>query len=718
MASTPGKSPRILACVLCQNRKIKCDRHSPCSNCVKANVPCTPSTPAPPRKRRRPNQDLQQRLARCEELLSEYTSNPRTPSTRPPSRDEPWRPMGKLVIDDDGTKFTDSHLWVTVHNEISAIREILEDDERMDEYCTPSDSRTPENYTSFLLSEDGDGNVEDYRPSPAHAFRLWQTFLEKVNPLTKIIHVPSVQPKLVEATTNPGSIPKNVEALLFSIYIMAVTALNDKECRQQLGCPKEEAYQRFSAGCRIALQHIGILHTYDLVVLQALVLYFFSLSGRVDRHAAWILNGVTVRIAQKMGLHRDGELLGLPPFETEMRRRIWWQIILIDTVYALMSGLGQSLLPRSWDAKQPNNIHDLDLYPTMTTLQPSNGPTDMIYCLVCYEMAKMIMDTPHLEAVILGNEMGLTGGVPPEEVEKARRRIHELDKSIATILDNYCDPSMGPIHGLAAETRHLLIEKCGEFICPPTDQPEWGTEIHSPKDNLFKISVASLEKDLRLYRVTQLQGHFLWFMLTQFQIEMMIYMTGQLSDRTTGSLVERAWAVLEEHYRFHEELFVLSSKTHLVLAILVVRGWRAREASLRQVTGTAPPTPDYVLQLQALVPSTEAKHHHDDDDARTRSEAMVDAATVNATAQGLGMPWDHMLGFVDVGSLDWDFFAGTGTGTGTETSTGTGMGESGEDNLDLNLNLAAANYGVGAGIAGPGQGRGQGQGQGGGHPWM
>ncbi|KAJ2972243.1 hypothetical protein NUW58_g9226 [Xylaria curta] len=482
MASTPGKTPRILACVLCQNRKIKCDRHNPCSNCGEkhslfshcslANVPCTPSTPAPPRKRRRPNQDLQQRLARCEELLSEYTANPRTPSIEPLCRDEPWRPMGKLVIDDDGTKFTDSHVWATVHAEISAMREILEDDETMEDYYTPSDSRTPENYTTLVLSEGADNNIEEYRPSPAHAFRLWQTFLEKVNPLTKVIHVPSVQPKLVEATTNPSSIPKNVEALLFSIYVMGVTAMDERECQQQLGCSKEDAYQRFSRGCRIALMRIGILNTYDLVVLQALVLYFFSAAGRVDRHASWILNGVTIRVAQKMGLHRDGELLGLSPFETEMRRRIWWQIILIDTVYALMSGLGQSFLPRSWDTKQPNNIHDADLYPTMTTLQPRNGPTDMIYCLVIYEMAKMMMDTPNLEAVILGNETVISDAVPPEELQKVRRRINELDETIANILENYGDLSMGPVHELAAGTRHLLIAKCQEIICPAKDQPE------------------------------------------------------------------------------------------------------------------------------------------------------------------------------------------------------------------------------------------------------
>ncbi|KAI0120213.1 fungal-specific transcription factor domain-containing protein [Nemania sp. FL0031] len=675
MASTPGKTPRILACVLCQNRKIKCDRHSPCSNCVKANVTCTPSTPAPPRKRRRPNQDLQQRLARCEELLSEYTTNPRTPPNDTPSQDEPWKPIGKLLIDDDGTKFTDSHLWATVHSEISAMREILEDDETIEDYCTPGDSRTPEQNTSLVLIEGMDGNVEEYRPSPAHAFRLWQTFLEKVNPLTKIIHVPSVQPKLVEATTNPNSIPKNVEALLFSIYAVAIAAMDEKECQRQLGCGKEDAYKRFSTGCRLALIRIGILNTYDLVVLQALLLYFFSLSGRVDRHAAWILNGVTVRIAQKMGLHRDGDQLGLPPFEIEMRRRVWWQIILVDTVYALMSGLGQSLLPRSWDTKKPSNIHDADLYPTMTSLQPRNGPTDMIYCLVCYEVAGMIIDTPNLECVVLGNETGLSDAAPPEVIEKARRRIHQLDLTIANILDNYCDPSMGPIHQLAAEMRHLLIGKCSELICPARDQPEWGTEIYSPGDNLFKISIVSLEMDVALYRMAQSQGQYLWFMLTQFQIEMMIYMAGQLSERTTGSLVDRAWAVVEQHYKFHEGLTTISSKTHLALAVLVVRGWKAREAALRDATGSVPTTPEYLLKLQGVVPPTQAKN--------TPVDEVVEAVSINAMTnrpaqQGIGMPWDQMLGF-DVGTLDWDMFAGSGDNLAVNPA-GYGMGFSGQQN--------------------------------------
>lgn len=34
-STSEKKSQRILACVLCQHRKIKCDRNTPCSNCIK-----------------------------------------------------------------------------------------------------------------------------------------------------------------------------------------------------------------------------------------------------------------------------------------------------------------------------------------------------------------------------------------------------------------------------------------------------------------------------------------------------------------------------------------------------------------------------------------------------------------------------------------------------------------------------------------------------------
>lgn len=408
------------------------------------------------------------------------------------------------------------------------MREILEDEE-VDDPCTPADSQSSDLNAGLVLSDTSDANLEELHPQPAHVFRLWQIFVERVNPLTKVIHVPTVQPLLVEAAASRANISKTNEALLFSIYLMATVALSEDECIDRFGCTKDEAYSRFSKGCRSALMRIGILKNYDLVVLQSLVLYLvcaqgrvsvgtriltaslqFSLPGRYDRHAAWILNGVTVRIAQKMGLHRDGELLGLPPFETEMRRRLWWRIVLLDAMYALMSGLGHSLLPRSWDTKTPLNVNDSDLYPTMTVIQPRDSPTDMIFCLICCEIARLMVDTPELHVIIMQNEMG-SENLDPDKLEKASRRIEELDKTMTDILNKYSDPSMGPIHGLARETKSIMLGKLRELSCPMKSQPEWGTEILNAKDHLFKISLMAGEQNLRMYQLAGANGLFLWF---------------------------------------------------------------------------------------------------------------------------------------------------------------------------------------------------------------
>jgi hypothetical protein len=157
------------------------------------------------------------------------------------------------------------------------MREIVDDDEKEDECCsTPADGQTPDANTGLLFSASSDTNLGELHPEPAHVFRLWQTFLDRVNPLTKVIHVPSVQPLVVEAATNRETLPKNVEALLFAIYTMGAVALSDSECITILGYTKDEAVNRFSKGVRVSLMRIGILYKYDMVVLQAMVLYLVS----------------------------------------------------------------------------------------------------------------------------------------------------------------------------------------------------------------------------------------------------------------------------------------------------------------------------------------------------------------------------------------------------------------------------------------------------------
>lgn len=68
------KLTRGTSCVLCQQRKVRCDKNKPCANCVKAKVECRVVPPQPPRRRKKRLQerDLFERLKNYESLLSEH----------------------------------------------------------------------------------------------------------------------------------------------------------------------------------------------------------------------------------------------------------------------------------------------------------------------------------------------------------------------------------------------------------------------------------------------------------------------------------------------------------------------------------------------------------------------------------------------------------------------------------------------------------------------
>ena len=69
-SSQLSKPQRVLACVLCQQRKVKCERKFPCKNCIKSQAECVPSTLAPRQRRRRfAERALLDRLRKYEDLL-------------------------------------------------------------------------------------------------------------------------------------------------------------------------------------------------------------------------------------------------------------------------------------------------------------------------------------------------------------------------------------------------------------------------------------------------------------------------------------------------------------------------------------------------------------------------------------------------------------------------------------------------------------------------
>jgi hypothetical protein len=96
------------------------------------------------------------------------------------------------------------------------------------------------------------------------------------------------------------------------------------QVRTNFGVEKDTLLRQYRFGVEQALARARFLNTNEIVTVQAFVLFLVCVRRHDDTRFVWSLTGLALRIAQSLGLHRDGTKFGLSPFDTEMRRRLWW----------------------------------------------------------------------------------------------------------------------------------------------------------------------------------------------------------------------------------------------------------------------------------------------------------------------------------------------------------------------------------------------------------
>lgn len=122
--------------------------------------------------------------------------------------------------------------------------------------------------------------------------------------------------------------------------------------------------------------------------------------GRADGQTQWIHTGMARHLGQATGLHREQSLRKCSPFEAELRRRLWWQIVVLDQHAGRILGVSTRDIPAPYmtDTKRPVNINDSELYPEMKEPPISrNCPTEMIFCAVRHEVGFCITQL-HLDS--------------------------------------------------------------------------------------------------------------------------------------------------------------------------------------------------------------------------------------------------------------------------------------------------------------------------------
>ncbi|CAK7243435.1 MAG: hypothetical protein STHCBS139747_004957 [Sporothrix thermara] len=292
-------------------------------------------------------------------------------------------------------------------------------------------------------------NISDVHalyPSTQLALQLWSIYVKAVDPVLKILHIPTVQTTVVATILNPVSAAPSTLALTLAIYYAALTA-------DPTVLPAAEIETQLSR-CRAALDTLlTVTHLVarpDMSYLQALAIYVTCLRVHEAGRRVWVLNGLAIRLAQSMGLHRDGAHLRLAPFDTEMRLRLWWHLCVLDSRAPEDQGLQPTIAVANWELRLPRNVNDAQLYPGMAQLPPETvgGWTEMSFFLVqteaCRRMHPILETQGRQQTAAVMAAGAMQPGEPPASSSGATTKAGEIpletsDLTSDALLTSICE---------------------------------------------------------------------------------------------------------------------------------------------------------------------------------------------------------------------------------------------------------------------------------------
>jgi hypothetical protein len=166
--------------------------------------------------------------------------------------------------------------------------------------------------------------------------------------------------------------------------------------------------------------HSLILSNYtkpSLHHITTLLIYMEAefLRSQEDQVHPYLLIGNAVRLALRMGLHRDATKVGgsISPYQAEIRRRIWHQICQNDLLASFHLGLPGMAAFIDSDTLIPRNLRDEDFNENSLELPPSRPESDITP--LSYMVCKSRMCGVVEKMVLLANRLA-----PPSYTEVLR----------------------------------------------------------------------------------------------------------------------------------------------------------------------------------------------------------------------------------------------------------------------------------------------------------
>lgn len=246
------------------------------------------------------------------------------------------------------------------------------------EYIAPASS-------FFFAGTNTSASLIDYLPSKTAADQLITHYFRAVHYMCKCVHRPTFETQYTlfwsQISTGTEPVPP-LQAIIFAAMFSAAVSLTNEQVISRFGTSKDMLVDSLRTGTESSLAKANFLRTTKVDTMQAFIMYLIPLArSEVSRgHSALV--GTAIRLAECMGLHRDGTLYSMKPVEIQVRRMLWYQLCFLDMRTCEAVGPRPQIREGDYDTKLPLNVDDVDLLSPTPPTEDKKVWTDMTFSLM------------------------------------------------------------------------------------------------------------------------------------------------------------------------------------------------------------------------------------------------------------------------------------------------------------------------------------------------
>lgn len=138
------------------------------------------------------------------------------------------------------------------------------------------DPETPYADIAPTFVEEPPAGAPGFEPSVAESQKLWAIYVANINPVYKIVHVPSMQKVMETLWTSPERVSGGMYSLICALYFATISSLSEIECQTFLGYNRDVVLSRSRYSVKAALKRAKFLTSQVQSTLQALVVFLVS----------------------------------------------------------------------------------------------------------------------------------------------------------------------------------------------------------------------------------------------------------------------------------------------------------------------------------------------------------------------------------------------------------------------------------------------------------